>query len=148
MPVVNDPFELERFVVAQDRGGTYEAAAAELRAGRKRSHWIWFVFPQIAGLGQSPTSRRYAISSLAEARAYLAHPVLGTRLIESAVIVLDLEGRSASDIFGGIDAIKLRSSMTLFARADPENPVFGDVLAKFFGGVPDVATDRLLEAAG
>jgi uncharacterized protein (DUF1810 family) len=145
---VNDPFELERFVVAQDRGGTYEAAAAELRAGRKRSHWIWFVFPQIAGLGQSPTSRRYAISSLAEARAYLAHPVLGTRLIESAVIVLDLEGRSASDIFGGIDAIKLRSSMTLFARADPENPVFGDVLAKFFGGVPDVATDRLLEAAG
>ena len=109
---------------------------------------MWFVFPQIAGLGQSPTSRRYAISSLAEARAYLAHPVLGRRLIESACIVRDLEGRSASDIFGGIDAMKLCSSMTLFARADPENPAFGEVLEKYFSGVPDEATDRLLEAAG
>ena len=145
---MNEPFGLERFVAAQDRGGTYEAAAAELRAGRKRSHWMWFVFPQIAGLGQSPTSRRYAISSLAEARAYLAHPVLGPRLIESACIVRDLEGRSASDIFSGIDAMKLCSSMTLFARADPENPAFGEVLEKYFSGVPDEATDRLLEAAG
>ena len=144
---MNEPFGLERFVAAQDRGGTYEAAAAELRAGRKRSHWMWFVFPQIAGLGQSPTSRRYAISSLAEARAYLAHPILGPRLIESARIVHKLEGRSASDIFSGIDAMKLCSSMTLFARADPENPAFGEVLEKYFGGVPDEATDRLLEAA-
>ena len=145
---MNDPFGLERFIAAQDRGRTYEAAVGELRAGRKRSHWMWFVFPQIAGLGQSPTSRRYAISSLAEARAYLAHPILGPRLIESARIVHKLEGRSASDIFGGIDAMKLRSSMTLFARADPENPAFGEVLEKYFSGVPDEATDRLLEAAG
>ena len=145
---MNDPFGLERFIAAQDRGRTYEAAVGELRAGRKRSHWMWFVFPQIAGLGQSPTSRRYAISSLAEARAYLAHPVLGRRLIESACIVRDLEGRSASDIFGGIDALKLRSSMTLFARADPEDRAFGEVLEKYFGGVPDEATDRLLDAAG
>ena len=144
---MNDPFGLERFIAAQDRGGTYEAAVGELRAGRKRGHWMWFVFPQIAGLGQSPTSRRYAISSLAEARAYLAHPILGPRLIESARIVHKLEGRSASDIFGGIDAMKLCSSMTLFARADPENPAFGEVLEKFFSGVPDEATDRLLEAA-
>ena len=145
---MNDPFGLERFIAAQDRGGTYEAAVGELRAGRKRSHWMWFVFPQIAGLGQSPTSRRYAISSLAEARAYLAHPILGPRLIESARIVHKLEGRSASDIFGGIDALKLRSSMTLFARADPEDRAFGEVLEKYFGGVPDEATDRLLDAAG
>ena len=145
---MNDPFGLERFIAAQDRGGTYEAAVGELRAGRKRSHWMWFVFPQIAGLGQSPTSRRYAISSLAEARAYLAHPILGPRLIESARIVHKLEGRSASDIFGGIDALKLRSSMTLFARADPEDRAFGEVLEKYFSGVPDEATDRLLGAAG
>jgi uncharacterized protein (DUF1810 family) len=143
---MNDPFELERFVAAQDQGGTYLAAVAELRAGRKRSHWMWFVFPQIAGLGQSPISRRYAISSLAEARAYLAHPVLGTRLVECAMIVAGLSGTSAQDIFGGIDAIKLRSSMTLFARADPGNPVFGEVLDAFFGGDPDEATERLLES--
>ena len=141
---MNDPFQLERFVTAQDQGGVYEAAVEELRAGRKRSHWMWFVFPQIAGLGQSPISRRYAISSLAEARAYLAHPVLGPRLIECAGIVRDLDGRTAGDIFGGIDAMKLRSSMTLFARADPERPVFGEVLDAYFDGVPDDATDRLL----
>jgi uncharacterized protein (DUF1810 family) len=142
---VSDPFDLERFVTAQDDGGTYQAAVEELRAGRKRSHWMWFVFPQIAGLGQSPTSRRYAISSLAEARAYLAHPVLGPRLLDCARIVNELEGRSAADVFGGIDAMKLRSSMTLFARADPANRVFGDVLETYFGGVPDEATDRLLD---
>ena len=141
---MNDPFQLERFVTAQDQGGVYEAAVEELRAGRKRSHWMWFVFPQIAGLGQSPISRRYAISSLAEAWAYLAHPVLGPRLIECAGIVRDLDGRTAGDIFGGIDAMKLRSSMTLFARADPERPVFGEVLDAYFDGVPDDATDRLL----
>ncbi len=141
---MTDPHGLERFVAAQDHAGTFATAVDELRAGRKRSHWMWFVFPQIAGLGQSPISRRYAISSLEEARAYLAHPVLGPRLIECARMVGELEGRSAQDIFGGIDAIKLRSSMTLFARADPGNPVFGRVLEAYFGGVPDDATERLL----
>ena len=141
---MDDPFELERFVAAQDQAGTFDAAVAELRAGRKRSHWMWFVFPQIAGLGQSPISRRYAISSLAEAEAYLAHPVLGSRLSECAEIVRDLRAPSAEDIFGGIDAMKLRSSMTLFARADPANPVFQEVLDAYFGGTPDNATERLL----
>ncbi|HTU87094.1 MAG TPA: DUF1810 domain-containing protein [Solirubrobacteraceae bacterium] len=145
---MSDPFELQRFVAAQDQGGTYNVAIDELREGRKRSHWMWFVFPQIAGLGQSPVSRRYAISSLAEARAYLAHPVLGPRLIESARVVAGLENRTAQDIFGGIDAIKLRSSMTLFARADPENPLFGAVLDAYFGGIPDDATDSLLGSTG
>jgi uncharacterized protein (DUF1810 family) len=144
--VVSDPHGLERFVAAQDHAGTFDAALAELRAGRKRSHWMWFVFPQIAGLGQSPTSRRYAISSLEEAREYLAHPVLGPRLIECARVVGELEERSAQDVFGGIDALKLRSSMTLFARADPGNPVFCRVLDAYFGGVPDDATERLLAA--
>jgi uncharacterized protein (DUF1810 family) len=139
-----DPYGLERFVAAQNQGGTYDAAVDELRAGRKRSHWMWFVFPQIAGLGQSPTSRMYAISSLAEARAYVAHDVLGPRLIECARILCELEGRTATEIFGGIDAIKLRSSMTLFAYADSANPIFGQVLEAYFGGVPDEATERLL----
>jgi uncharacterized protein (DUF1810 family) len=141
---VSDRYELERFVAAQDHGGTYEAAVAELRDGRKRSHWMWFVFPQIAGLGQSPTSRTYAISSLAEAQAYLAHPVLGPRVIECARIVNGLDASSADDVFGGIDAMKLRSSMTLFARADPGNEVFQQVLDAYFAGVADEATDRLL----
>ena len=145
---MSDPFELERFVAAQDQGGTYNVAIAELRDGHKRSHWMWFVFPQIAGLGQSPVSRRYAISSLAEAQAYLAHPVLGPRLIESARIVAGLQSRTAQDVFGGIDAMKLRSSMTLFARADPDNPLFRDVLDVYFGGVPDEATDSLLGSGG
>jgi uncharacterized protein (DUF1810 family) len=148
MSGVRDPFRLERFVAAQDDGGAYESAVAELRSGRKRSHWMWFVFPQLAGLGQSATSRRYAISSLDEARAYLAHPVLGPRLVESARTLAGLEGRSAQDIFGGIDAMKLRSSMTLFARADPSNPVFGQVLDVYFGGVADEATDQLLQLGG
>jgi len=143
---MTDPYGLERFVVAQDRAGTFTAAAGELRAGRKRSHWMWFVFPQIAGLGQSSTSRTYGISSLEEARAYLSHPVLGPRLLECAGIVADLEGLTAQEIFGGIDAMKLRSSMTLFARADPANPVFGRVLDAYFGGAPDEATERLLGA--
>jgi uncharacterized protein (DUF1810 family) len=148
VPKVNDPHDLHRFVAAQDAHGTYEAAVAELRSGRKLSHWMWFVFPQIAGLGQSAVSRRYAISSLAEARAYLAHPVLGLRLIECAEIVSELHERSAEEIFGGIDAMKLRSSMTLFAHADPANPLFGRVLDAYFAGVPDEATERLLEPAG
>ena len=116
--------ELDRFVTAQAAGGTYEQALAELRRGRKTSHWMWFVFPQIAGLGHSPTSRHFAIASLDEARAYLDHPVLGPRLRECAGVVAATTGRSAVKIFGGIDAQKLRSSMTLFARADPDEPVF------------------------
>jgi uncharacterized protein (DUF1810 family) len=135
---------LQSFVDAQDEAGTYERALDELRSGRKRTHWMWFVFPQIAGLGRSPTSRRYAIASLDEARAYLAHPVLGPRLTECAHVLAGLEGSSAQEIFGGIDAVKLRSSMTLFARADPENPLFVEVLERYFDGVPDEATDRLI----
>ncbi len=144
---MDDPYNLERFVIAQDAGGppgTYERALDELRAGFKSSHWMWFVFPQIAGLGHSPTARRYAISSLAEAAAYLQHPVLGPRLRESARILASLKGRSADQIFGGIDAMKLRSSMTLFHRAAPEEPLFGQVLTRYFDGIPDHTTDALL----
>jgi uncharacterized protein (DUF1810 family) len=137
--------DLERFVTAQDELATYETAIAELRAGRKRSHWMWFVFPQIEGLGQSPISRRYAIASLAEARAYLAHPVLGPRLTESARVLTELSGPTAEEIFGAIDAMKLRSSMTLFALADPDNLVFQDVLNRYFAGIPDSATEAILE---
>jgi uncharacterized protein (DUF1810 family) len=145
---MDDPYDLGRFVAAQDAHGTYDGAAAELRGGRKTSHWMWFVFPQIAGLGFSPTAQRYAISSLDEARAYLAHPVLGPRLTECAGIVAATEGRTAEQIFGGIDAMKLRSSATLFLRAAPEQPVFAHVLGRFFDGVPDPATDRLIGSAG
>jgi uncharacterized protein (DUF1810 family) len=141
---MSDRFDLRRFVVAQDQGGTYAAALAELRAGRKTSHWMWFVFPQIAGLGQSPISRRFAISSMDEARAYLADPVLGPRLTESARTLTELPTGSAEEVFGGIDALKLRSSMTLFARADPGEPVFARVLEQYFGGQADDATERLL----
>jgi uncharacterized protein (DUF1810 family) len=139
-----DPFDLQRFVAAQDRGGTHEAALAELRAGRKTSHWMWFVFPQVAGLGRSPTAAHYAIGSLDEARAYLEHPVLGPRLREAAGVLMQLTGPSARDIFGSIDALKLRSSMTLFHRADPSELAFAAVLERYFGGEPDQATDRLL----
>jgi uncharacterized protein (DUF1810 family) len=141
-------YALERFVIAQDAGGTYERAIAELRAGRKTSHWMWFVFPQLAGLGRSSIAREFAISSLGEARAYLRHDVLGARLTESARIVAGLSGRTAEQIFGGIDAMKLRSSMTLFCRADPGQPVFAEVLDKYYEGQPDPATDDLLGRAG
>jgi uncharacterized protein (DUF1810 family) len=141
---LTDPFDLARFVTAQDAGGTYGRVLAELRAGRKSTHWMWFVFPQIAGLGHSPTSRRYAIASVAEARAYLEHPVLGPRLFECARLAADITGRSAEEIFGGIDAAKLRSSMTLFATAAPDEPLFRQVLDQYFGGLPDPATERLL----
>jgi uncharacterized protein (DUF1810 family) len=136
--------DLQRFVDAQDAGGTYERALAELRAGRKSSHWMWFVFPQVAGLGQSEMSRTYAIASLEEARAYLAHPVLGPRLRECAAALLDHAGLTASEILGGIDAVKLRSSMTLFARADPGQPLFREVLDRFFAGRGDEATAQRL----
>ena len=139
----SDPYDLERFVAAQNAGRAYEHATAELRQGRKTSHWMWFVFPQIAGLGHSPTSRRYAISSLAEAGAYLAHPVLGPRLAECAEIVCGVQDRTAEQIFGGIDAQKLCSSMTLFLHADPGAQVFRQVLDKYFGGIADPATERL-----
>jgi uncharacterized protein (DUF1810 family) len=137
-----DPYHLQRFVAAQDAGGTYGHAIAELRAGLKTSHWMWFIFPQIAGLGYSPTSQLYAISSLGEARAYLAHPVLGARLTECAAILADLTGRTAEQIFGDVDALKLRSSITLFMHAAPGEPVFGQILGQYFGGEPDPATEN------
>jgi uncharacterized protein (DUF1810 family) len=136
--------DLQRFVTAQDSGGTYERALAELRAGRKTSHWMWFVFPQRAGLGQSEMSRRYAIASAAEARAYLEHPVLGPRLIACAEALLEHEGESAEAILGGIDAAKLRSSMTLFAGVAPEQAVFEQVLERYFEGEADPATTSWL----
>ena len=135
--------DLERFVTAQDSGGTYQHAVAELRRGRKTSHWMWFVFPQIAGLGRSAMAQEYAISSLAEAQAYLTHPVLGPRLVECAEIVASYRGLSAQQIFGGIDAIKLRSSMTLFARAAPDQGIFRQVIDQYFDG-PDPETERRL----
>lgn len=138
------PYDLERFVAAQDNGGAYDQALAELQIGSKSGHWMWFVFPQIAGLGQSPTSRRYAISSLEEARAYLEHGVLGPRLLECALAVTNHSGRPAEDILGSIDARKLHSSVTLFLRAAPEETVFKTVVAQFFDGQPDAATDELL----
>jgi uncharacterized protein (DUF1810 family) len=140
----SDDYELQRFVDAQDARGTYEAALAELRAGRKTSHWMWFVFPQIAGLGLSETSRRYAISSEAEARAYLAHPVLGPRLEACARALLELDGATATGVFGPVDAMKLRSSLTLFAHVAPQNRLFRDVLDRYFGGRTDEATEARL----
>ena len=139
-----DPYDLARFVEAQDADGTYSRALRELRDGRKRSHWMWFVFPQIAGLGQSQISRRYAIASLEEASEYLRHPVLGPRLLACVGALVHLEGRSADQVFGSIDAQKLRSSMTLFLRADPAEQAFQQVLDRYFGGLPDTATDRLI----
>jgi uncharacterized protein (DUF1810 family) len=142
---VSDPFDLQRFLDAQERGGTYERALAELQAGRKESHWMWFVFPQIEGLGRSPTAQRYALASAEEARAYLDHPVLGGRLRECSEALLAVEGRSAEDILGAIDALKLRSSMTLFALAAPEEPRFQRVLERYYGGATDPETERRLD---
>ena len=141
---MDDPYRLGRFVTAQDAGGAFDRAVAELRAGHKVSHWMWFVFPQIAGLGRSAMAQQFAISSLDEARAYLRHPVLGSRLTVAAQVLTGITGRSAEQIFGGLDAQKLRSSMTLFHRADPGEPVFAQVLSQYFDGQPDSATDRLL----
>jgi uncharacterized protein (DUF1810 family) len=140
----DDSSGLARFVAAQDDGGLYQRVTTELRDGRKVGHWMWFVFPQIAGLGVSATSRYYAISSLAEARAYLVHEVLGQRLVECAAILAGQTGRTAEEIFGAIDAQKLRSSMTLFARAAPAEPAFSQVLDSYFGGVTDLATEQRL----
>lgn len=140
---MNDPFNLERFVEAQKP--VYARVLGELRAGQKASHWMWFVFPQIQGLGGSPMAIRYAIASLAEARAYLGHPVLGPRLIECCEILDGLEGRSAEAIFGYPDVLKLRSSLTLFARAAGErDSVFDALLDKYYDGEPDPQTLALI----
>ena len=139
---MTDPYDLERFVAAQ--AGIYDRALDELRRGHKTSHWMWFVFPQITGLGRSPMAQRYAISGIDEARAYLRHPVLGPRLLECAAVLNAGDEPRAVIIFGSVDAQKLRSCMTLFRRAAPDEPVFGAVLDRFFGGVADPATDHRL----
>ena len=138
------PHDLDRFLGEQAR--VYDGVLDELRRGRKTGHWIWFIFPQIAGLGHSAMSQRFAISSLDEARAYLAHPVLGARLRECAGMLLEIEGRTAEEIFGPTDATKLRSCMTLFRRAAPDEPVFAQILDRYFDGVPDGLTDLRLES--
>ncbi len=138
----HDPYDLQRFVQAQ--AGVYERALAEIRSGRKRSHWMWFIFPQYQGLGFSATSQRYAIKSLAEAEAYLKHPLLGPRLHECAAAALQIEGHSTHDIFGSPDDMKLRSCATLFARVSPPGSVFEQLLDKYFNGEPDPKTLRLL----
>jgi uncharacterized protein (DUF1810 family) len=140
---VADEFDLDRFVAAQNHDQTFERAVRELRNGRKQTHWMWFVFPQIAGLGQSPTSQRYAIASLEEAEQYMRHPILGPRLTECTGIMAALEG-TAELILGYVDAQKLRSSMTLFAGVSADVPLFTQVIDRFFGGEPDPATLHLL----
>src|SRR6202046_1182081 len=134
-----DPYRLERFVAAQDSGATYQRALAELRAGRKGSHWVWFIFPQVAGLGLSAMAQRFAISGLAEARAYLGHPVLGPRLRECTEAIAAVTAGAAAGIRGPVDAMKLRSCMTLFAAAGPEEAGFREVLTRYFDGRPDEA---------
>jgi uncharacterized protein (DUF1810 family) len=138
----DDPYDLGRFALAQQRD--YAQAMSEIRSGRKRSHWMWYIFPQIDGLGFSSTSMRYAIKSVAEAEAYLRHPVLGPRLLESVQAILGVEGRSALEVFGSTDHMKLRSSATLFASVSPAGSVFEQVLDRYFGGEPDDKTLRLL----
>jgi uncharacterized protein (DUF1810 family) len=142
---MTDRFDLGRFETAQ--APVIERVLQELRAGEKRSHWMWFVFPQLAGLGHSPMARRYAIGSLDEAQAYLAHGVLGSRLVECTRTVNAVEGRSVHAIFGSPDDMKFRSSMTLFARtAAPDQPVFREALDRYFGGAEDPRTVDLLAA--
>ena len=138
MAATNDPFDLQRFVDAQDR--IYDTVVDELTAARKRSHWMWFIFPQLRGLGSSPTAVRFAISSADEARAYLAHELLGPRLRECARLVARIDGRSAEQVFGWPDDLKLRSSKTLFARAADDKADYVAVLDKFYGGEEDPAT--------
>ena len=141
--MTSDPFNLARFVSAQ--ATKYDGICEELRRGEKRTHWMWFIFPQFDGLGHSPTSKLYAIKSKEEARQYLEHPVLGTRLLECVQILLELEGRSASQIFGFPDDLKLKSSMTLFAYIKSEEPLFALVLDKYFQGERDIKTLNLLD---
>ena len=135
-------YDRDRFVAAQDR--VFEQVRRELRDGRKRSHWMWFVFPQLSGLGHSPMAQRYAIGSLGEATAYLEHPVVGPRLIECAALVNEVEGRSIGDVFGSPDDLKFHSCMTLFASIPDAPPVFDEALAKYFGGAPDRQTTKML----
>lgn len=142
----DDPFDLNRFLQAQE--SVYAAALAELRAGRKTSHWMWFVFPQFDGLGRSQTARFFAVKSLAEARAFLAHPVLGKRLRECTAAVLGVAGRTASEIFGYPDDLKFCSSMTLFERAEPDCDLFSEALDRFFEGRRDRLTLELLADGG
>ena len=139
------PFDLDRFVAAQD--GIYSDALAEIAAGRKRSHWMWYVFPQFAGLGASATSQHFAIRSLAEARAYLDHPVLGPRLRQCAEALLSLQDRTAREIMGSPDDVKLRSSATLFAAVSPAGSLFHRLLERYFAGVPDERTLQLIADA-
>jgi uncharacterized protein (DUF1810 family) len=141
---MSDPYDLQRFVDAQNP--VYDKVCSELREGRKKSHWMWFVFPQIEGLGSSPLARKFAISSLAEAAAYLEHPALGPRLAECTRLVYQVEGRTIEQIFGYPDDLKFRSSMTLFAHATPDNRVFVDALQKYFSGEFDPATLARLQA--
>jgi uncharacterized protein (DUF1810 family) len=142
--LAEDPYDLKRFLLAQE--ADYDRALSEIRGGRKRSHWMWYIFPQFDGLGFSSASRRYSIKSLPEARAYLEHPVLGTRLLECAETVVSLESRSATDIFGSPDDLKLRSCGTLFATVSPPGSVFDRLLGKYYQGKPDAKTLRLLGA--
>ena len=142
MPERSDEFDLERFVAAQQ--GVFDEVLAELHQGRKESHWMWFVFPQLSGLGKSQMAQRYAISSLAQAQAYLAHPLLGARLRECARLLLESRASSAEEILGSVDAMKLRSSITLFSRADPDDEIVAAVLDRFFDGAPDESTLALL----
>ena len=141
---MNDPYDLNRFVLAQQ--GDYEQALAEIKAGRKRTHWMWYIFPQIDGLAFSPMSQHYSIKSADEARAYLAHPVLGPRLVACAQATVEHQGRTATEIFGSPDDLKLRSCATLFARVSPAGSVFHRLLAQYYPGSPDEATLRLLGA--
>jgi uncharacterized protein (DUF1810 family) len=145
MADTNDPHDLIRFAQAQE--GHYRQALSEIRAGRKQSHWMWYIFPQFDGLGFSPTSRLYAIKSVAEAGAYLAHPVLGPRLVECCEAAVGVEGRSAAEVFGTPDDLKLRSCATLFAAVSPAGSVFERVLDRYFGGERDEQTLRLMGVA-
>ena len=140
-----EPYDLQRFVRAQE--GDYNAALAEIRGGRKRSHWMWYIFPQFDGLGMSPTSRQYSVKSLAEAKAFLSHPVLGPRLLECAEAALAVDGRTAEEIFGYPDDMKLRSCATLFAAVSPADSVFHRIIDKYFHGEADAKTLRLIAAA-
>lgn len=142
----NDPYDLNRFVQAQEKD--YERALSEVKSGRKRSHWMWYIFPQFDGLGFSPTSKRYAIKSVAEAKAYLNHPILGPRLTECVEAALGVEGQSAYEIFGSPDDMKLKSCATLFAYVSPAGSVFDQLIDKFFQGKRDHKTLHLLDATG
>ena len=142
---MSDPFKLQRFLDAQARD--YDTALAEIRSGSKRTHWMWYVFPQFEGLGTSSTAQYYAVKSVAEGAAYLSHPILGPRLTECAEAVLGVEGRSAFEIFHSPDDLKLRSSATLFAAVSPEHSLFHRILDRYFDGTPDDRTLRLIRQA-